>query len=350
MVGRLEGVEIFATGVHHGSESMNVSGDDLDAMVASFDALGTMDGYKPVLKLGHEDVQKYFGQEKGAPNLGIVEKIWREGNKILANFANVPDAVVELIKMGRYNTVSIEMFPKAEVEGKTFSNVLAAVALLGAELPAVKGLKDLAASLFSDEVYAFDGDVVTLQFGEGDMPATYTKEQLDELVAASVAKALEAQKAEFDAKVTEAESKVAEAIEGQKTAEKALKEFEASSRQREVEALVDGAIEKGRMLPKHRDMALAFASAMKAKVKFGDGEKSSSELFKEFIESLPEKVDFSERGAGEGEKVSFSSVSEEVDVKARAKMAADKISYADARRALLDADADLKQRYFNMED
>jgi len=347
MPGRLERVEIFATGRHRGSSEVVISEPDLEAMVESFQALGNQDGFKPVLKLGHSETQTFFGNNKGAPNLGFVETIWKEGEKILANFSNVPDAVVDMIRNGRYNSVSIEMFPRAEYGGKVFSNVLTAVALLGAELPAVKGLKSLAASLF-DEMEGEKISLITCE--EKDMPATYSKEQLDELVAAAVAKAKDEAVAEFEAKVTSLEEKVAKAEEAKKTAQSALREFEAASAKREAEILVDDAIKEGKILPAQKDAALAFATSVTGKVKFGDEEKSATEVFAEFIGALPKKVDFDEKGASESKKVVPASAAEEVDTRARALMSekAD-MDYAAARREVLEANADLKQRYFEME-
>lgn len=342
MAGRLEGVEIFATGTHNG---MSFGEKDLHQMVESFTTLTQKEGYRPVLKLGHEDTQKYFGQRKGAPNLGIVDKIWVEAGKIKANFENVPDAVVDMIRNGRYNAVSIEMFPKLNAEGVTFSNVLTAVALLGAELPAVKGLKDLAASLFDE----FEDERITLTFGEVAMPATYSKEQLDEIVAAAVAKASDELKSEFEAKVTELEGEVASAKEAKETAEDALRTFEDEARTREAEMLIENAIKEGKLLPKQKDMAMAFAM-LSAPVKFGDEEKSSSVAFKEFLDSLPAQVDFDEQGASESKKKIAASAAEEVDIRAR-KFADEKsISYMEARKLVLDEDSELKQRYFEMED
>jgi hypothetical protein len=152
MAQRIDGVEIFATGKHRGSEVVTITENDLAEMVNSFNELTTsIEGFQPVVKLGHDEAQAFFGQRKGAPNLGFIEKIWVEGSKVLANFTNVPDALVDLIKMRRFNSVSIEMFPKTVFNGREFKNVLTAVALLGAELPAVKGLKELAATLFTEE-------------------------------------------------------------------------------------------------------------------------------------------------------------------------------------------------------
>ncbi len=345
----IEGVEIFRTGKHRGSEIVDITDNDLAEMVNSFNELSAAGGFQPVLKLGHDEVQKFFGARKGAPNLGFVEKLRIEGSKILANFTNVPDVLYDLIKQRRFNTVSIEMFPKTEFNGKQFKNVLTAVALLGAELPAVKGLKELAATLFTEEVETdFPGDKIELK--EPDMPATYSQEQLDTLVEAAIAKAKDEVKATFTDTVATLTTERDTAVAGQKTAETALRNFEDDTRKSTAEAMVDKAIEQGKLLPKQKDAALAFALNLSGSVKFGDEEKSLTKLFDEFIDSLPAKVELGEKGKG-GSKEAFSTAATEVDVKARAKQGENKdMDYATARTIVLNEDDDLKQRYFEMED
>lgn len=345
----IEGVEIFSTGKHRGSEIIDITQDDLQEMVNSFNALSQAGGFQPVLKLGHDDVQKFFGARKGAPNLGFVEKLRIEGSKILADFTNVPDALFDLIKSRRFNSVSIEMFPKTEFNGKQFKNVLTAVALLGAELPAVKGLKELAATLFTEEIETdFPGEKIELK--EQDMPATYIQEQVDALVNAAVAKATDEVSAKFTDKVATITTERDDAVKAKKTAEDALRTFEDDTRKSTATAMVDKAIEDGKLLPKQKDAALAFALNLSGTVKMGDKEKSLSKLFNEFIDGLPTKVELGEKGKG-GSKESFTTAAEEVDVKSRAKMAEKSdMDYAVARKIVLDEDDDLKQRYFEMED
>ena len=346
----IEGVEIFATGKHRGSATVDITDNDLAEMVNSFNELSGAGGFQPVLKLGHDDVQKFFGARKGAPNLGFVEKLRVEGSKILADFTNVPDALFDLIKQRRFNSVSIEMFPKTEFNGKQFKNVLTAVALLGAELPAVKGLKDLAATLFTEEPDdEFKGDKIELK--ELDMPATYSQEQVDALVDAAVAKAKDEVKAEFTDTVATLTTERDDATKAQDAAETALRTFEDDTRKADAAAMVDKAIEEGKLLPKQKDAALAFALNVTGKVKLGDAEQSFSKLFADFIDGLPTKVDLGEQGAG-GKKETFSSAAVEVDTKANAKVAASegKTDYATARKLVLAEDEDLKARYFEMED
>jgi len=349
MAKTIEGVEIFATGKHRGSQTVEITQDDLTKMVNSFNELSGIGGYQPVLKLGHDDVMKFFGARKGAPNLGFVEKLRIEGEKIVADFTNVPDALYDLIKQRRFNSVSIEMFPKTEFNGNTFSNVLTAVALLGAELPAVKGLKELAATLFTEEPDTdLQGELVELQ-EQNDM-ATYSQEQLDTLVEAAVAKAKDEVRAEFSDEVATIKSERDTAVEAQKTAEDSLRTFEDDSRKADASRMVDKAIEDGKLMPKQKDAALAFALNLSGNVKFGDGETSLNKLFADFIDGLPTKVDLSESGQG-GRDEKFSTAATEVDAKAKQKMSAKEgLDYPTARKLVLDEDEALKARYFQMED
>jgi len=358
MAQRIDSVEIFATGNHRGNRVVEITTDDLAHMVNSFNELTTsIEGFQPVLKLGHDDVQKFFGARKGAPNLGFVEKIWMEGNKILANFTNVPDALVDLIKMRRFNSVSIEMFPKTVFNGKEFKNVLTAVALLGAELPAVKGLKELAATLFTEmpDDPVFEGDKIELKGTDQMTTVTYTQEQHDALVAAAVAKATETVKTEFEGVVTTLTTERDDSVTKRETAETALRTFEDATRKREAEKMVDDAITAGKLLPKQKDNALAFALSLTGTIKFGDDEKSASKVFEEFLADMPKKIDLSENGEGEGDngdgKAKFDTPSEEVHARAESAMKKDKdLDYAAARQLVLSEDEALKTRYFYVEE
>ena len=236
MAGEINSVEIFATGVWNGNKKITVTQKTLDQMVSSFELLSAqVDGYRPFLKLGHTEMQKFFGGESGAPSLGFISKIWREGGKILANFSNVPDTLVDLVKSGRYNAVSIEFLPEVKFAGDTFRSVLRAVALLGAELPAVKDLKDLSASLMSDDAYIFE-EASPVETLEKEVPvaneAKYDQAQVDSLIEVAVSKAndeattalsevTETNKAEIEAKdaeikdLTEAKDKAESNLQNQ---------------------------------------------------------------------------------------------------------------------------------------
>lgn len=131
----IAGVEIFSSGTHNGD---TYTAADLDEMVAAFNALD----YQPALTLGH------VATEPGAPAVGYVGKLRREGEKLVADLINVHDKVYAAIKEKLFNRVSAEVYWNLERGGKKYRRALKALALLGAHVPAVMGLKPLA-ELFS---------------------------------------------------------------------------------------------------------------------------------------------------------------------------------------------------------
>jgi len=92
------------------------------------------------LKFGHNDAQPLTD---GQPALGWVSRVYREGKKLLADFTNMPTQVYEAIKSGLYKFVSIELLGDVQADTRVIPWVLDAVALLGADPPAVGNLKDL---------------------------------------------------------------------------------------------------------------------------------------------------------------------------------------------------------------
>ena len=126
----------------------------LDQMVANFQALAPV--VKVPVKLGHDDKQ-ILAQKDGQPALGWVTALWRAGDKLRATIAHVPQTLLDLIAKGRYRRLSSEIYPRWEHTGAeaklrtgTTGPALSAVALLGADIPEVKSLDDLATLLASE--------------------------------------------------------------------------------------------------------------------------------------------------------------------------------------------------------
>jgi hypothetical protein len=347
MPGRIDNVEIFAVGTWRGSKTVTVTSADLDAMIESFNSLNaTVEGFRPPVKLGHTEQQKFWGGKSGAPALGFVEKIWRVGDKVLANFSDVPDALIDMVKRRLYNTVSIEMYSAIEHAGKKFKNVLSAVAFLGAELPAVKGLQELSASLFESAA-----PELKLEFSE--KIEMFTQEQVDSLIKAAVEKA----KAEFEAaraaelkklqdEVADSKAKFEASEKAKATVEAALATFKTDAEAKEIESMVQKAIDEGKVLPKQKDEVIAMASAMRGqKVKFGAEEKSGVDVFKAYLDGLPKAVEFGERGAANG-KDQNKMAGDKVSKMATERAAKDKIEYASAVQLVLAENPELKAQYF----
>ena len=134
MAQELLGVHVFSVGTW---KNQKFTAEDLGDIAKNTNALIAAGRHKPPLKLGHSgDV------EIGQPALGWIEGLRAVGDKLYADFKRIPDPVFEAIKTDLYRQVSVEMSYLEE-----FGWILTAVALLGADLPAVKNLEDLQAYL-----------------------------------------------------------------------------------------------------------------------------------------------------------------------------------------------------------
>jgi len=129
--------EIFAVGTWNG---FPFTLNDLRKMAASFNALSEF--LKVPLKLGHNEEQDITD---GQPALGWVSAMEVVGNKLVATFENVPDIILEAFEKKLYRSVSIELDFDVEHKETKYDFVVTAVALLGADMPAVNVLNDLAA-------------------------------------------------------------------------------------------------------------------------------------------------------------------------------------------------------------
>lgn len=127
--------EIFAVGTWNGIEFTE---EDLNDIAANFQKL--FDSHKVPLKFGHNEEQEITD---GQPAIGWVSRVYKNGKKLFADFSDLPRVVFDAIKNRLYRTVSIEVLFNVDGDGKRFNHVLDAVALLGADQPAVSSLADL---------------------------------------------------------------------------------------------------------------------------------------------------------------------------------------------------------------
>lgn len=80
---------------------------------------------------------------------GWVEKLWRDGERLYADFKQVPETIAKLIVKGALKQSSIEVYPNFRTtDGKEHGAALEAVLMFGTGLPAVYDLED-AAELFT---------------------------------------------------------------------------------------------------------------------------------------------------------------------------------------------------------
>lgn len=134
--------EIFSVGEWNGE---TFTREDLEEIAANFERLRGV--LQPPLKFGHDDSQTLLGQQDGDPALGWVQGLRVVGDRLVATFAGMPSVVLEAIRNGRYRRVSAELYFNVRRGGEALGKALKAVALLGADLPAVTNLRDLTAFL-----------------------------------------------------------------------------------------------------------------------------------------------------------------------------------------------------------
>jgi len=150
--------------------------DDLDEIARNTNALLKTDLVEPPLKLGHSENQK-LAQEDGYPAIGYVSKVYRLGDTLFADFVNIPEKVYNLIKNRAYSKVSAEVYTnfKHPETNENIGKTLRAVALLGADLPAIKGLGDI------EKIYNREGDYQVLNFNEKELGGVMHKWTLEDV-------------------------------------------------------------------------------------------------------------------------------------------------------------------------
>lgn len=150
----------------------------------------------PPLKMGHNDEQP---MTDGQPRLGNVSNVTYTDGALRADFMNLPDVVYDAIKARLYDSLSIELDANVEYKSNNYPYVLTAVALLGADLPAVNTLDDLS-SYMSKDYRAMSRLSFTVNKDEGGNPTMLTEQEIAELKAkAARAEALEAENLKFKA-------------------------------------------------------------------------------------------------------------------------------------------------------
>jgi len=211
----IEGVEIFSVGIWNGDPYTN---EDLDEMIRAFDENKAT--LKPFLKLGHNQEQKLI-QNDGLPAAGWIDNLRREGEKLVADFVNLPKKIFQLIERGAYKKVSSEIYWNVDFNGKVYKRMLSAVALLGANMPAVSSLDDIL-DLYGIKDYdalknyAKPENGITVKLYDISDKETGEENNMDELeklqaelkAANDARDAADAAKREFELKVSDSEKEL----------------------------------------------------------------------------------------------------------------------------------------------
>lgn len=298
----INGVEIFECGTHRGVEYKD---EDLQLMADNYDML--KDKVKPPVKLGHNEDQSIL-QADGLPSAGWVTNLKKVGSKLIADFKSVPRAVKDIIDAGGYNRVSSEIYNTfKDSDGSSYSNVLRAVALLGADVPQVKTLKDLVA-MYGENDTSENISVFTYERSE------VMEEKKEEVVVLSEvapeekveAPAIVEDKPEAPIVEEKKEEPVLALSEKDSDSEKLLNEKEAEIKKlkeeikrRDVVSKVDKKIAEGKLIPAQREFAVALFMELEDSrvLKFSDNGESKElkliDVLSSFIEANPKHNLFS---------------------------------------------------------
>ncbi|HEY5132116.1 MAG TPA: hypothetical protein VII85_00365 [Candidatus Krumholzibacteriaceae bacterium] len=271
---KVEGIPIFEAGVWKGGK-LNYPMERLQQIVESYAELKGR--IVPYIFLGHgpDGTQKHTGQ----PNVGRLENVRLQGNRIVADLAALPKQIYEMLKRGAYNRWSVEIAKDwlDTLKGKTHERLLTGMALLGTEQPAVNtlpvGIADYSALYYSEnldiqfdlcdsEIKVNEGSAETItvqckivdQLDEGgeSMDEKEVQALRDELAKAN--KKLEAAEQANEALSTEKQTAVDKAQEQVDALNATIKERENKDRAAKITDFLSEFKEQGKLLPAQEDI------------------------------------------------------------------------------------------------
>jgi hypothetical protein len=330
---------IFRPGRHTAASgvALDFSEDQLRAAVAAYDpAL-----HEAPIVVGHpRDNHPAFGWVGALSYDETTGEIVADPTQVDADFA-------ELVQAGRYKKRSASWYlPDAPNNPKPGTLYLRHVGFLGAQPPAVKGLKDVSFSdaeegvvEFGESRWAFNAiasafrnlrewliadkgtetaDKALPNYLIGDVeraaneppadPGPAFNEE-DPMTIAELQAQVAALTAERDQLKTQAgqAADFAERETALAAREAAVGKAEAAAARAAVEARVDAVVQAGRLLPAQRRAAVDFAcglAAAEASIDFGEGDKAEKitqrEAYLRQLEAAAKVVDYSEHAGGTG--------------------------------------------------
>lgn len=321
------GIEIFRAGRHidDSGTAHEFSEADVAGMAAS---------YSPALReaplcVGHP--------QDNLPAYGWVKSIQNEGGVLTMAVQNVEPQFAEMVASRRFPKRSASFYPPSSPNNPTPGKwYLRHVAFLGAQPPAIAGLKDIQFS---------EGDAEgVVSFSESTTPTTTSPQ--DEIMTKEEIEALQAQlKAEKEARA-KAEAEAAKAKKDTEDAEAKAASFAEQAkadRKAGFVSFAEAQVKAGRLLPKDKDMAVATLDALadSAPVSFSEGDTttkvSPAQWLQNLISDAKPVVSFGEFAGGKtpGAGSAKGKSDEEIDNAAQAYMREHQgVNYAEALSAV----------------
>ena len=326
------GIEIFRAGRHTDDAGTvhSFSEADVDGMAAS---------YNPALR----EAPLTVGHPKdNLPAYGWVKSVERNADGVLAITPhNVEPQFAEMVAAKRFPKRSASFYPPNSPNNPTPGKwYLRHVAFLGAQPPAIAGLKDIqfseddagGAVSFSEPVTAEPSSQESEDMSK-ELEEKLAKAQKDLDAANAATAAANATAAAATKKATDAEAQAAS------FAEKARADRKAG-----FVSFAESQVKTGTLLPKDKDMAVATLDALAdaAPVEFAEGDAtrkvSPAQWLQDLISNGKPAVSFGEFAGGklpEGQGGAKGKSDAEVDQAAKAWMASHKgVNYAEALQAV----------------
>jgi len=291
-------IEVFRVGSHVDSAGRphTFTAADLDK-VAAYDPAK----HEAPVVVGHP--------RDNAPAYGWVDRVYREGGSLLADFKDVAPEFADLVKAGRFKKRSISLYPDGSLRH---------VGFLGAVPPAIKGLRDVQfaegeASTFEfgeepqdaeKSFFARFADFLGLSLPHNDKPAggpAFKEEPMtgNDATAVQVA-ALTAKMAEFSEGLAAKDQQIADLTAANKALTSRVDATVATGRRAEIAQFCEGLAAKGLLTDFQRGLAVDFMEKLDGAgtMDFAEGDKTVkkpvADVFKAFLESLPVQVEFGE--------------------------------------------------------
>lgn len=351
-----DGIEIFRAGRHLDDQGVahSFSEADVAGMAASYDPALR----EAPLTIGHP--------KDNLPAYGWVKGVARGANGALVVTPHqVEPQFAEMVAAGRFKKRSASFYPPQAPNNPAPGRwYLRHVAFLGAQPPAVAGLKDLQFSAAdADGAVNFsapdvDDDTTNPNPNPnatgnqiGNPPGNPLTQEIDDM-----SKELQAQLEEANAKLaaeTAARTKAeTDAAAHKKTATDAQAQAASFAEKAKTErkagfvSFADAQVAAGRLLPKDKDMAVATLDALAdcAPVEFAEGDTtrkvSPAQWLQDMLGNATPLVNFGEHapahsGAGQAAAGSAKGKSDaEIDTAAKAYARQNKVSYAEALTAV----------------
>ena len=270
-------MEVFRAGRHVASNGAEKEWtvEDLRQMAESYDP----GKHEAPITIGHP--------KANAPAWGWIKALKVDGDRLLALPGEVAAEFADLVRAGRYKKRSISVYP---------DGTLRHVGFLGAQPPAVKGLKDIEFAAEAADTYEYSTAEET-----GMDELEKMKQQLEE----------ERRKREF------AEAEAATAKQERESARSEFAELQAETRKAAVTNFVEQGIKDGKILPAWKQQGLAeFMTAIDGGTEtyeFSEGKKQTPlEWFQGFIQSFGEHPLFKVMAKPETDKSAGDDFSEDV--------------------------------------